>query len=203
MWRHHPQARAVEELVRGGAVGRVRLIRSAFSFPLADLGNVRAIAGLDGGSLMDIGCYCVSGSRLLAGEPLRVSAEQVVGGTGVDMSFHGTMRHPGDVVSQFDCSFQLPDRQSLEVVGDEGTLLVEAPWRVDLGGDVLLRRDAGAGAERVEIAEGDAYRLELENLAAAIAGEAPPLLGRADALGQARAIEALYRSAEEGVTVSL
>ena len=60
---------------------------------------------LDGGALMDVGCYCVSGSRLLAGEPEHVYGEQVVGETGVDLAFHGTLRFPDDVVAQFDCSF--------------------------------------------------------------------------------------------------
>jgi predicted dehydrogenase len=149
---------------------------------------------------MDIGCYCVSGARLLAGEPEHVSGEQVVGPTGVDLSFHGTMRFPDDVVAQFDCSFALPQWQRLEVEGDEAALVVEAPWRIDWPGDVLLRR--GDDVERVPVEEADAYRLELENFAAAAAGDAPPLLDRTDALGQARAIDALYRSAAEGASVS-
>jgi predicted dehydrogenase len=64
----------------------------------------------------------------------------------------------------------------------------------------VLRDD---GVEEVEVEHGDSFVLELENFAAAVAGEAPPLLGRADALGQARAIDALYRSAETGASVSL
>jgi xylose dehydrogenase (NAD/NADP) len=49
----------------------------------------------------------------------------------------------------------------------------------------------------------DSYRLELENLGAAIRGEAEPLLGRAESVSQARAIEALYRAAATGQAVSL
>jgi predicted dehydrogenase len=48
----------------------------------------------------------------------------------------------------------------------------------------------------------DSYRLEVENMSAAIRGEAEPLLGRADAVGQARAIEALYRAADNGEAVA-
>ena len=200
MYRHHPQTQRVQELVERGAVGRLRLIRSTFSFPLGDLGNVRARPELDGGSLMDVGCYCVSGARLLAGEPERVLGEAVLGSTGVDMAFHATMRHADGVVSQFDCSFSLPLRQELEVLGEEGILRVAAPWRVDWGGPVTLRR--GDGVEEVAVGEADAYRLELENLAAAVRGDAEPRLGRDDALGQARTIEALYRAAETGRAVA-
>jgi predicted dehydrogenase len=55
----------------------------------------------------------------------------------------------------------------------------------------------------VKAAEDDPYRLQLENLADAAAGRAEPLLGRADAVAQARALAALYRSAREGAAVQL
>jgi len=67
MYRHHPQTRHVEQLVREGTLGRLLSIRGCFTFPLTDLTNVRASTELDGGALMDVGCYCVSGARLLAG----------------------------------------------------------------------------------------------------------------------------------------
>ena len=66
---------------------------------------------------------------------------------------------------------------------------------------IELRRDGEV--ERIELEPVDSYRLELENLADAIAGDAPLLLGREDALGQARTIEALFRSAESGATTTL
>jgi predicted dehydrogenase len=197
MWRHHPQAAVARSAVEDGAIGRLRLIRTTFSFPLLDLGNVRMLADLDGGALMDVGCYCISGARLLGGEPERVYGEQVLGTTRVDVDFYGTLRFPGDVVAQFDASFTLPHRQRLEAVGEDGTLVLEAPWRADWGGRVLVN------GEPVDVPETNPYGLELANLAAAIAGEAEPLLGREDALAQARTIEALYRSAESGEAVSL
>jgi predicted dehydrogenase len=197
MWRHHPQAAKAKALVDGGAIGRLRHIRTTFSFQLLDLGNIRMAPDLDGGALMDVGCYCVSGARLLGGEPERVSGEQVLGPTGVDVDFYGTLRFPGDVVAQFDASFTLPKRQRLEAVGEEGTLVLEAPWRSDWGGRLLVND------EPVDVPVADPYALELENLAAAIAGKAEPLLGRADAVAQARVIEALYRSADSGSSVDL
>jgi len=192
MYRHHPQTKRVAELVRDGAVGEPRAIRAVFSFPLADVENIRMKPELEGGALMDVGCYCVSGARLLAGEPERVYGEQRLGGGGVDTTFAGVLRFPGDVVGVFHCSMDLPSRQELEVLGTEGTLLVQAPWRVDFGGDVLLN------GERVDVPEADSYRLELDDFAAAVRGEREPLLGREDALGQARAIDRLYSSAESG-----
>ena len=202
MYRHHPQTAKVKALVDEGAVGRLRLVLAAFRFVLPDSGDIRASTELDGGALMDVGCYCVSGARNLAGEPEHVTGEQVLGPTGIDMSFHGTLRFPGDVIAQFDCSFALPRFQRLEVVGDEGSLLVESPWRADWEGDLLLRR-GDEGVSRVDVPRVDAYQLELENLADAVEGTAAPLLAQADALGQARAIDALYRSAAENRVIRI
>jgi D-xylose 1-dehydrogenase (NADP+, D-xylono-1,5-lactone-forming) len=197
MWRHHPQAALARSLVEDGSIGRLRHIRTSFSFPLRDHGNIRMAPDLDGGALMDVGCYCISGARLLGGEPEQVYGEQVVGPTGVDVDFYGTLRFPNDLVGQFDASFTLPDRQRLEATGESGTLVLEAPWRADWGGRVLLN------GEEVDVPVADPYTLELSNFAAAVAGDGEPLLGREDALAQARVIEALYRSAESGESVRL
>ena len=197
MWRHHPQAARVRELLGSGAIGRLRLIRASFSFPLFDLDDIRMKPELDGGALMDLGCYCVGGARLLGGEPERALGEQVTGPTGVDVDFYGTLRFAGDVVAQLDVSFGLPSRQRLEAVGEEGTLALEAPWRADWGGRVLL------DGEPVEVPEASSYELELADFAAAVRGERAPLLGRDDAFGQARTIDALYRSAAAGETILL
>ena len=201
MYRHHPQTEKVRSLVADGAVGRLCAVNATFTFPLEDPTNVRALPELDGGALMDVGCYCVSGIRLVAGEPEHVRGEQVVGATGVDMAFHGILRCADDVVGQFEASFRSPKRQRLEIVGEDGVLTVEAPWRIDWGGALrLARRSRGEEATDVEVIPVDtasSYRLELDNLAEAVAGRAPQLLGFEDALGQARVIEALYRSAEE------
>ena len=201
MYRHHPQTAVVAGLVRDGAIGPPRLVQAAFGFVLESLDDVRADAALDGGALMDLGCYCVSTIRLLGGEPESVAGEQVVGTTGVDMSFEGELRLPGGAAGSFRCSFTDPRHQELLVVGEDGRLRVEAPWRVDWGGDVLLERDGEV--TRVDVPEADSYVRQLANFADAAAGVAPALLGREDALGQARAIDALYRSAAEGGAVEL
>jgi D-xylose 1-dehydrogenase (NADP+, D-xylono-1,5-lactone-forming) len=190
MYRHHPQTRLVEQLVQEGSLGRLLSIRACFTFPLTDLTNVRASPELDGGALMDVGCYCVSGARLLAGEPVSVGAARVDGPTGVDMAFHGTLRHENDVVTQFEASFLAPRRQQLEIVGQDAVLTVQSPWRADWSGDVLLTRNGAT--ERLDVTTANAYVLELENLAAAVSSETEPLLGRDDALGQARVIAALF-----------
>jgi predicted dehydrogenase len=201
MWRFHPQTEQLAELVRGGTVGRLRYVRAAFGFNLPDEANVRWLEALDGGALMDVGCYCVSALRLVCGaEPERVSAEQVTVG-GVDARLAGVLRFPGDVLGTFDCGMDVNPRAGLEVVGDAATLLVAAPWHTTSPEIVVLRPDAEP--ERLRPEPVDPYARELEELSAAIEGGPPPRLGRADALGQARAIDALYRAAAEGRAVTL
>jgi predicted dehydrogenase len=201
MWRFHPQTDQLVELVRGGAVGRLRFVRAAFGFHLPDEANVRWLDELDGGALMDVGCYCVSALRLICGaEPERVSAEQVAVG-GVDARLAGVLRFPGDVLGTFDCGMDVNPRAGIEVVGDAATLVVPLPWHTLSPEIVALRPDAEP--ERLHPEPVDPYARELEEFSAAVEGGPPPRLGRADALGQARAIDALYRAAAEGRAVTL
>ena len=200
MYRHNPQTKRLKELVEGGAIGRLRLVRAAFSFPLDDAANVRLNDELEGGGLMDVGCYCISGSRLLAGEPESVYGEQVAAPSGVDEVFTGTLRFAADVLAEIDCGLVLPERDELEAIGEEGSIFLDDPWHCRKP-VIEVRREEGT--ERIELEPEDSYRLQLENMSAAIRGRAEPLLGREDALGQARAIEALYRSAGAGRPVSL
>jgi predicted dehydrogenase len=150
---------------------------------------------------MDEGCYCVSGSRLLAGEPESVFGRAYTGPSGTDWVFAGSMGFPGDVFALFDCGTSLPGRDELEAVGSEGSLFLDDPWHARTP-VIELRRD-GEEVERIELDRMDSYRLELENLSDAIHGEAPLLLGREDAVAQARALEALHESAETGLPISL
>lgn len=197
MYRHNPQTERLRELIDAGTIGDVRLIRAAFSFAVADESNVRLAAGLEGGALMDVGCYCVNAARMLAGEPLRVSGQQVTGGDGVDVGFVGTMAFAGDVLAHFDAGLTLADRDELEVVGERGSVLLDDPWHCRVPVIELRSQD---GVRRIELARVDSYMLEAENVSRAIQGEEAPLLGREDALGQAAAIDALYRSAAGGGT---
>ena len=194
MWRHHPQAKRLGELIEDGEIGDLRVIRAGFAFGLDDPEDIRLSAELEGGGLMDVGCYCVSGCRTVAGaEPERVYAEQVVGGQGVDVALAATLRFPGDVLAHFDCGLAYAGGDHLEAVGTAGSLFLDDPWH---GRDPVIEvRRADRSMERVETDHANSYALELADFEAAVRGERAPLLGRDDALGQARTIAALYESA--------
>ena len=156
---------------------------------------MRLVRELGGGALLDVGCYCVSASRLVAGrEPDRVYGEQSLRRGGVDEHFAGVLRF-GEVLATFQCGFGSHETRGILAVGAKGELRAPDPWHASEA-RVFLN-----GVEHVT-ENIDPYRLQLQNFAAAIRGERPPLLGRADALGQARTLDALLRSAETGLPLT-
>ena len=201
MYRHNPQTKRIKELVETGALGELRLVRATFSFN-CDPADPRMSVEMDGGGLMDVGCYPVSMCRLLAGEPIRVSAEQLTGGDGVDVVMAGVLRFPGGVIGHFDSGLAMPERYDLEVVGSEAVLRVASPWHPIADG-IELWREGSVEPEIVSLPRANSYGLEIADLSAAVHGEHAPLLGRADAVGQARTIGALYAAAASGETVTL
>jgi predicted dehydrogenase len=192
MYRHNPQTKKAKELVDGGAIGELRLIRSTFSYSLYDESNIRLRTDVEGGALMDVGCYCVHGSRFVAGaEPEEVHGQAWFGPTGTDWVFTGMLRFPGDVLAHFDCGTALVERDELEIVGSEGSLFLDDPWH-------CTNPQIRLGEQVIDVERIDPYRCELENVNAAIRGDGELLLGRDDALGQAKTIEALLDDARRG-----
>jgi D-xylose 1-dehydrogenase (NADP+, D-xylono-1,5-lactone-forming) len=200
MYRHQPQVKRLKELVETGAIGELRLVRAQFSFTLKRAGDVRWLRDLGGGSLLDVGCYCVNLLRHVAGEPEFVFGERVLGENGVDVRFAGTMRFPGAPLGHFDCGFDLPLRHEAEIVGSEGALTLAPAFAVDEG---VLELRRGDEVERVHVPSTHRYALEVENFSRAVLGDEAPLLDAAESIAQARALDALLRSAESERPVSL
>jgi len=101
------------------------------------------------------------------------------------------------VLGTFDCAFDVPRRAGLELVGETGTIVSLDPWH---GGEPVVRvlREDAEEPEDVPVEAANPYALELDDLARAVREGGEPGLGRADAVGQARAIEALYEAARTG-----
>lgn len=190
MWRHGPHAlRFAEELPR---IGELRAIRSTFSFSIQSAADVRLSRELAGGSLMDVGTYCVSASRLLAGrEPLTAFGVAWPAASGVDERFSGILDFGEGVVATLTCGFR-SDHSGIEAIGSAGSLRLDDPFAG------RATRLVGSDGWSDGIPKVNPYELELDDFAAAIAGEHPVRLGRADAVGQARALAALYESAASG-----
>jgi xylose dehydrogenase (NAD/NADP) len=195
MWRHGPHAtRFAAELPR---VGALRTIRSTFSFVIDSEDDIRLSRELAGGSLMDVGTYCVSAARLLAGrEPTAAMGVAWPATSGVDDRFSGILDFGDGVVATLTSGFR-SRHSSIEAIGADGSLRLDDPFA---GRATKL---SGSDGFEVDIARVNPYELELDDFAAAIRGEHPVLLGRADMLGQARALHALYESAATGRQTSV
>jgi D-xylose 1-dehydrogenase (NADP+, D-xylono-1,5-lactone-forming) len=191
MYRHHPQIERLLELVGSGRIGALRAVDASFGFNLGTAANIRLDPSLDGGALMDVGCYCLHALRQLGGEPDGLGAVQVTR-DGVDITFSAVLRFEGGAVGHFDCGFAQAPRHHLEVVGETGSVRLADPWH---GTEPGLELRTGDGVERIEVPKVDPYAEQAAHFAEVAAGEATPRLGAADAIGQARAIEALYSTA--------
>ena len=79
MYRHHPQTLKVQEIVRSGSLGTVKLIRGSFSYVLSRAEDIRLLEpAMGGGSIWDVGCYPISYARTVLGEdPFEVFGWQV------------------------------------------------------------------------------------------------------------------------------
>jgi len=183
MWRHAPQTGLLRELLP--RVGELRAVHATFTGALPRSDDVRWTRDLGGGALLDLGCYCISAARLVTGgEPDRAHGEAQVQGE-VDGSFAGTLRFE-HVTATFQCSLLAPPVNTIEVIGADGVLRVPNAF-VNPPGVVVLN------GEEHRVEAGNHYRAELDNFCAAIRGEHPALIGRAEMRGQARVFDLLLR----------
>ena len=167
MYRHHPQTLKVQEIVKSGSLGNLKLIRGSFSYVLASEGDVRLDPAMGGGSIWDVGCYPISYTRTVIGEnPLEVFGWQVTGPTGIDETFVGQMRFAHEVHAQFDCSFVIPFHPFMEIVGSEGTLNIPNPFKPGVDEKIFLTR--GDKTETIKIKGQELYIGEVEDMADAI-----------------------------------
>ena len=197
MYRHHPQTLRVREIVARGQLGEVRLLRGSFSFPLTRPGDVRLDPALHGGALWDVGCYPLSFARTALGEePLEVMGWRRLGPTGVDLTFAGQLRFPSGALGQLDCSFEMPFRTGMEIVGTEATLTVTQPFKP--GPEATLRLRRGEAVEELKVPSAELYRGEIEDMADAVLHAKHPRVSLADSRANVAALVALHRSALEG-----
>jgi D-xylose 1-dehydrogenase (NADP+, D-xylono-1,5-lactone-forming) len=197
MYRLHTQTVRLAQLLREGVVGEVREAIAEFGHRLDDPEDVRGVGALDGGSLGDMGCYCVSGLRLAFGvEPHRATAFGRFAEDGADREVAGILEFD-EGLAFVSCSISSARRERLEIVGTDGRITLNAPFRPDkAGGEIeIVRGDEGSTEH---FGQSDPYRLELEEFAAAIREGRDPAVGPHEILGNARAIEALLESARSG-----
>jgi len=202
MVRTHPQWLAVRDRIRKGHVGELRAIQGFFSYFNRDAENVRNLAELGGGGLLDIGCYPVTLSRFVfETEPTRVLALMERDPEWkVDRLVSGLLDFPQGQ-SSFVCSTQLVSYQRMQFFGTARRIDVEIPFNTppDQPSRILLddgRLLAGQGAEAQTFEACNQYTLQGDLFSKAIRDGAPAPVPLEDAVRNMRVLDALLRSTQ-------
>ena len=202
MYLHHAQTLKIKEIVESGVLGKLQLIKGAFTFTLTREGNYRWMEEMGGGSIWDVGCYPISFARMIVGaEPVEVFGWQLTGPGGSDESFFGQMRFKDEVHMQFDCGFRSPSRSFIEIVGTDATLNIPHPFKPGLKNEIHFIQNEKT--QKIKINGGELYSGEVEDICDAILKNQPSLISLADSRGNIAVILALLKSAKSGKPVSL
>jgi D-xylose 1-dehydrogenase (NADP+, D-xylono-1,5-lactone-forming) len=205
MYRFNPQIQKVKQMIADGAIGKVNMVNASFSFAMDGDTDIRLDKSLAGGSLMDVGCYCIDSTRYLLGEePLEVKAFADIGAkSGVDETMVGLMRFPSGALAHFDCGFRTFFTQTFELRGTDGRIYLErayVPLRPDASADVIIRYwkgqvgSEGSSYEVIKVEKPDQYVLMVEDFADSILNNRPMKFPIEDSIAQMRAIDMLYAS---------
>ena len=198
-YRFHPLFEQALGALRNGEIGRIRHIEAIFNAELPDTpGELRYIESLGGGALMDLGCYCMHWIRTVAGdEPTIVSASARCGTPGVDLDIEAELAFTSGPTATLKCSMQPADGvlyRRLRVRGDDGVLEFDNPVSPHAG--ATLSVESAAASMPTIVSGGDTtFHYQLRHVIEVIEGRAQPLTGGDDAIGNMRAIDAIYRAA--------
>jgi D-xylose 1-dehydrogenase (NADP+, D-xylono-1,5-lactone-forming) len=200
MYRHHAQTLKVKEIVESGQLGKIQLIKGAFSFFLNREQDYRNFKDMGGGSIWDVGCYPISFTRTIVGEePVEVFGWQVEGQGGGDILFTGQMRFGNGILAQFDSGFKIPARTYMEIVGSEGVLNVPFPFKPDVKNEITLSQKGKV--QKIKIKGQELYLGEVEDMCDAVLNHKPPRISLADSRANVATILAFLKSAETGKPV--
>lgn len=204
MVRTHPQWLRARDIARSGDIGELRSILSVFSYFNRDPKNVRNIADIGGGGMMDIGCYPITMSRFLFGrEPVRVA-----GLIDFDPDFK-TDRLSSVLLdyetgqAAFICSTQLTPFQRMQVFGTKGRIEIEIPYNIPPDQPSRIFIDdgsqlAGRSARVEEFPAADQYTIQGDAFSRAIQENSEVPVTLEDALANMKVIEAALRSGRTG-----
>ena len=206
MYRCHPQTARLVEIIRAGAIGEVRMIQAAYGFHAPKPWNAtsRIISNeLGGGGILDVGCYPVSMSRLIAGaasggsqtfaDPIAVAGAGRLGRSGVDEWAAATLTFANGIVAQVSTSVQVQQENVVRVYGSDGWILVPAPWAPSRNGGAskIVVYKAGAKLpEEITVASGkQIYGVEADYVAEYLEQRQAPAMTWADTLGNMRTLD--------------
>lgn len=190
MYRHQPRWKRVKELVQSGAIGSITSIHSSFSYYNDDPDNYRNKKEMGGGALMDVGCYCISVSRLIFGtEP-----DMVHGFTVPDPEF-GTDRLAsglllfGPGTSVFTCSTQSYNDSYVKIYGEEGMINIDDPFNYDFSKETTLKLLTGDEESIEKFEPSNHFTTQADAFASAILESKPVPIPLEDSIANMKVID--------------
>lgn len=210
MYRCHPQTAKLVELIRSKVIGDVQLIRATFGFRAGlDLQNRLFNRALGGGGILDVGCYCVSMARLIAGaaigkafdEPVEFLGAGCVGEQSrVDECAIASLKFSSGILAQLECGVRLRLESNVRIVGADGSIVVPSPWGITNGAGfskiVIFKNDVPD--EVLVEADRGIYAIEADHVAANLPARQSPAMAWDDSLGNMSALD-IWRK-DVGVT---
>jgi aryl-alcohol dehydrogenase-like predicted oxidoreductase len=190
-------------------IGEMRVIEAVHSFRAPDDPSGRLLAReLGGGGILDVGCYCMSGARLVAAvalgaesvDPIDVGGSGRVGETGVDEWAVGTLRFENDIVAHLATGILVDQPPRLAVFGSEGSIVLRAPWLPTVAGEaaIEIRRRGHDTQTIVADASRGLYAYEADVVAQCVRDgltQAPfPACTWADSIANAKALDRWRRA---------
>jgi predicted dehydrogenase len=202
MYRHHPQWQRAKKLVKEGAIGELRTIQTFFSYYNDDPENIRNMAEIGGGGLMDIGCYCISLSRFI----FDAEPERVIGIVEYDPVFRtdrlaSAMMDFGSGTSTWTCATQVSDYQRVNIYGTEGRVEIEIPFNAPPDRPCKVWHQRGSEIEEIVFDIVDQYTIQGDLFSQAILNDTDVPTPLEDAVANMKVIEAIVRSGKEAAWV--
>lgn len=193
------------DLVRRGTLGDPKFFNSTFSLTVRE-GNIRTKSALGGGTLYDIGVYCINAARyLFQAEPRQVVALSVNSGakrlSGIDESTGALLRFEGERLAAFVTSFNATDVASYRIVGTKGVLHVDPAYEYAEG--LAYELSVGDKTKRFRVPKRDQFAPELLYFSDCIQKDRMPEPSGEEGLQDVRIVQALYRSADLGRAISI
>ncbi len=205
MYRCHPQTARVVDMIRDGTIGRVRTIQATFSFDAGSNLESRLLRqDLGGGGILDVGCYCTSMARLIAGvalgkdfaNPIELKAVGHIGEESrVDEYTAAVLKFPGEIIAQLATGVRVKQEDGVRIYGSDGWIHIPEPWIPGPNGEptsIFLYRKGQSAPEEIVVDPGSPlYAIEADTVASHIEDrQAPsPAMTWEDSLGNMRTLD--------------
>ena len=199
MYRHHPQWQTAKRIVANGGVGDLRTVQTIFSYFNDDPDNIRNMADIGGGGLMDIGCYAISVPRFI----FDAEPDRVFGIVEFDPNFNtdrlaSAILDFGRGTATFTCSTQLAPYQRTHIIGTTGRVEIEIPFNAPPDCPCKIWHQTGDGIEEIVFDVVDQYTVQGDLMSQAILNNTAVPTPIEDAVANMKVIERIFESAQKG-----